>query len=441
MNLPADVTQAPKQSEPDFSVLAADAMRSKQWIIILLSSLVVLLLWAGFARLDVVSIAQGEVIPADKVQSIAHLEGGVIHSMLVKQGDVVEAGQALVELESTASGASVAELSLKLDSLKADVWRMDAELNNAEALDFATAPKVSEQLLLQASALFRSRRDNLRNDIDVQAAEITRREQSLNLIGARIQNHSQRLTLLEEQIAISDNLVKQEIASRYEHINLLKEASGLRSQIEEDKEALLGAKAEIAQASSAAANIPVEYRRELNELRDESVRSLNELSERYKKLADDLSRTVLTAPVSGVVKQVYLFTRGGVVSPGQTVLDIVPDKSRIVVEARLPPQDIGYVDVGAQALIRLNSADSIKFEALEGQVITISPDTVVDENGNAYYVTQIATEQNYFSSAEGNYPLVPGVMVTSGIVLGKRTILEYIFSPFLSSSTFALSER
>lgn len=433
--------KAQHNDEPDFSVLAADAASSKQWIIVLLSSLVVLILWAAIARLDVVSIASGEVIPADKVQSIAHLEGGVIHSVFVKQGDRVEAGQALVELESTASGASVAELSLKLDSLKADVWRMDAELNNAEALDMATAPQVSAQLIQQSRALFTSRRDNLRNDIEVQAAEITRREQSLNRISARLENQKQRLVLLEEQVAISDNLVQQEIASRYEHINLLKEASRLRSQIEEDDEALLGAKAEITQARAAAANIPVEYRREINELRDESVRSLNELSERYKKLADDLSRTVLSAPVSGVVNQVYLFTRGGVVSPGQTVLDIVPNKSRIVVEARLPPQDIGYVAVGAKALIRLNSADSIKFEALEGEVITISPDTVVDENGNAYYVTQIATEQNYFSSAEGDYPLVPGVMVTSGIVLGKRTVLEYIFSPFLSSSTFALSER
>lgn len=425
--------------DDDFSHLAANQHQLKRWLVVMAAGVLLMLIWSISAKLDVVSIAQGEVIPADKVQTIAHLEGGVIRRVMVKEGQTVEAGEALVELESTAFGASVAELALRLDSFKADLWRINAELVGAETL--VEPPEVSNELIEQAKQLFSARKQKLQNDVEVQKEEIVRREQSLNRIKARLENQQQRLKLLEEQITISDELVQQEIASRYEHINLLKEASALRSQIAEDKEAAVGADAEIKQAKSAADNILVDYQRELTETRDEAVRNLNELSERYKKYQDDLSRTVLVAPVSGVVKRIYLFTKGGVVGPGETVLDLVPDQSKVVVEARLQPQDIGYVGLGATALIRLNSVDAIRFEALKGEVVNISPDTLVDNDGNAYYVVKIETERDYFKKDAQRYPLVPGVMVTAGIVLGDRSILRYVLSPFLRSTYFALSER
>jgi len=300
---------------------------------------------------------------------------------------------------------------------------------------------ISQELVEQAQVLLSASRQQLKNDVDVQKEEIVTRRQAISKIEARIRNQKQGLQLLEEQVAISQQLVDQEIASRYEHINLLKEASKLRSKIAEDEEAVVGARAEMNQAISAADNIIVEYLQEINEKKEEAQRTYNELNERLKKFKDELSRTVLTAPASGIVKRIYLFTRGGVVSPGATVLDIVPDESKVVVEARLQPQDIGYIKVGDLAYIRLNSVDAVKFGAIEGEVTNISPDTIVGDDGIPYYLVRVETEEDHFERNQLRYPLVPGVVVTAGIVIGDRSVLRYVISPFLQTTYFALSER
>ncbi len=425
----------------DFEDLAPSQTVLYRLISSLSIGMLLLLLWAAFFTLDVVSIAQGEVIPGDKVQNVQHLEGGVIRNVLVKEGQLVQQGQALVELESTSSGASVAELGLKLASLKADLYRLQAEADKSDVLVLPDDHGLSDELFQQASALLQNNRQQLQNEVDVQQEEIIRRKQALSKIHARIRNQKQRLQLLEEQVAISQELVDQEIASRYEHINLLKEASSLRSQIAEDEEAVVGAQAEINQAISAADNIVVEYNQSINLEKEEAQRSFNELNERFKKFEDDLSRTVLIAPASGIVKRIYLFTRGGVVSPGATVLDIVPDESKVLVEAKLQPQDIGYIKQGDTAFIRLNSVDAVKFGAIEGIVSNISPDTIVGEDGIPYYLIKVETEQDHFVRKQLKYPLVPGVMVSAGIVIGERSVLRYVLSPFLQQTYFALTER
>ena len=428
-------------SDETFDELVPDQQTQFRLIVMLAFGVVVILLWAAFFKLDVVSIAQGEVIPADKVQNVQHLEGGVIREILVKEGDAVVVGQPLVELESTSFGASVAELELKLDSLQADLLRFEAELEQRDQLILPEKHEISLELVEQAQVLLSNSRHQLINDVAVQKEEIVSRRQAITKIEARIRNQKQGLVLLEEQVGISQELVDQEIASRYEHINLLKEASKLRSKIAEDEEAVVGARAEMNQAISAADNIIVEYLQDTNEKKEEAQRSLNELKERLKKFEDELSRTVLMAPASGIVKRIYLFTRGGVVSPGATVLDIVPDESKVVVSARLQPQDIGYVSEGDLAYIRLNSVDAVKFGAIEGTVTNISPDTIVGEDGVPYYLVRVETEEDHFERNQLRYPLVPGVVVTAGIVIGDRSVLRYIVSPFLQTTYFALSER
>ena len=417
-------------SNEQFDELVPDQQTQFRLIVVMAIGVLVMLLWAAWFSLDVVSIAQGEVIPGDKVQNVQHLEGGVIRKVLVKEGQSVVVGQPLVELESTSFGASVA-----------DLLRFDAELAQRDQLILPENHAISQELVEQAQVLLSASRQQLKNDVDVQKEEIVTRRQAISKIEARIRNQKQGLQLLEEQVAISQQLVDQEIASRYEHINLLKEASKLRSKIAEDEEAVVGARAEMNQAISAADNIIVEYLQEINEKKEEAQRTYNELNERLKKFKDELSRTVLTAPASGIVKRIYLFTRGGVVSPGATVLDIVPDESKVVVEARLQPQDIGYIKVGDLAYIRLNSVDAVKFGAIEGEVTNISPDTIVGDDGIPYYLVRVETEEDHFERNQLRYPLVPGVVVTAGIVIGDRSVLRYVISPFLQTTYFALSER
>jgi membrane fusion protein, adhesin transport system len=164
--------------------------------------------------------------------------------------------------------------------------------------------------------------------------------------------------------------------------------------------------------------------------------------ERLRKFDDNLQRTVLRAPVDGIVKTLYLVTEGGVIRPGETVLDIVPEGDRLIVEARLPTQDIGYIHAGQKAVIKLTTADARRFGNINGEVVHISPDTLVTDKGQPYYKVRVATEDACFKGSGGEkYCLYPGMLVLVNIHTGQRTVLEYLFSPFFASMDSALTER
>ena len=426
----------------DFAELG-ELNHAARWLIqVICLGLLIFVAWAAYFTLDVVSVAQGEVIPADKIQSVQHLEGGVISKVLVAEGDLVEAGQPLVVLEATSSGASLAELQLRVDSLRLDILRTQAALRGDATLVFGEDSRsLSANMKEQAQALFMAQRHAHVNLIAVQDEEIIKRQKGRSQIEARLQSNKSRLTLLEEQISISENLLNSEVTSRYEHINLLKEANSLKSSIAQDVETNLALDAEVSQAKKTRDNMISDYEEILSSQLDQALRSYGELSERIKTYTASLDRTTLTAPTSGNVKTIYMFTVGGVVPPGATVLDLVPDSSQIVVEARLQPQDIAYVSTGDLAFVRLNSADAVRFGYLEGKVITISPDTLVSDQGVPFYQVRLSVERDYFERGDVRYPLVPGMMVTAGVVTGERSVLRYLLSPFLTTTWFALSER
>jgi adhesin transport system membrane fusion protein len=167
----------------------------------------------------------------------------------------------------------------------------------------------------------------------------------------------------------------------------------------------------------------------------------NELLQRILKFEDNLSRTVLRSPVNGVVKTLYVVTIGGVLKPGFTVVDIVPGGDRLIIEAKLPTQDIGYVRRGQQALVMLASADAMRFGNLTGKVVRVSPDTLVTNEGMPFYKVRIETEQDHFQRGKLKYQLFPGMQVMTNIQTGQRTVLEYIFDPFLRSFNDAMLER
>jgi adhesin transport system membrane fusion protein len=174
---------------------------------------------------------------------------------------------------------------------------------------------------------------------------------------------------------------------------------------------------------------------------DEARRTYNELYQRIQKYEDSLDRTVVRSPVNGIVKVLHLATIGGVVRPGDAIADIVPGGDRLIVDAELPTQDIGYVSVGQAATIKLTSADAARFGNLYGKVVHVSPDTLENSQGQPYYKVRIETEKAYFERDLLRYNLFPGMQVMASIQTGKRTVIQYIFDPILGNMGNAMQER
>lgn len=398
--------------------------------------------WAWQGTLDVVSVAEGEVVPSSQVKSIQHLEGGIVREIRIREGEAVEAGQPLIVLESTASGADVSELTKRIAGLQVEIARLDSEAAGAAKPKFPDTLNATHQALVrEATQTFFSRQDLLRDQMAGQQALISQRQQDIKEMTARIKNGGKSLSLIKEQIKISNQLLKDELTNRYKHLDLLKEAARLEGRIDEDKVALERTRSALQQARANMAAVNSKFQREVHASLDAARRQLEEFTPRLVKFEDSLKRTILRSPVRGVVKSLHVVTIGGVVKPGDSVIDIVPAGDSLVIDAQLPTQDIGFVRSGQDTVIKLASADAMRFDNLAGKVVSVSPDTLLSPDGRPYYKVRIETLRDHFRRGSIRYELFPGMQVSASIHTGQRTVLEYMIDPFLEARDRAMRER
>ena len=216
----------------------------------------------------------------------------------------------------------------------------------------------------------------------------------------------------------------------------------------EDEEAKIGGESAIKVARTSLEDAKIKFQNvnrsfleETEKELEDTSREIAQLNQIKKKLLDSLSRTTIIAPVDGIIKELVYYTEGGVVPPNSSVMNIVPTGEELVIEAKLPTADIGFIKEGQSATIRLASADAINFGNIEGVVKKISPDATQDDNGNTYYKVKIKTEKTYFKYNEQKYYLTPGVEVSASILTGERTIAEYLLNPLINISNNAFRER
>lgn len=399
-------------------------------------------LWASVRTLDIVSMAPGEVVPASQVKTVQHLEGGIVRQILIREGDLVSAGQSLVELEPTTSSADVGELQVRLTSLRIEISRLEAQTGGLKEPNFE-AELIADHAaqVRQARGLFKARRNTHKNQIAKQRLVVSQHGHEIDEITARINNAKANLGMVREQVAISNDLLKKDLTNRYNHLDLLKEESNLKGGIEEDASALGRAKASLGEAKATQQDLVYVFDEGNRSDLDAAYVSFGELSQRMQKFDDSLKRTTVRSPVDGIIKTLYVFTIGGVLRPGDAVADIVPANDRLVIEAKLPTEDIGFVSAGQLATLKLASADAMRFGHILGEVLTVSPDALVNDDGQPYYKVMIAPESDHFERKSQKYNLFPGMQIMASIHTGERTVLEYLIDPLRTSMDDAFRER
>ena len=375
-----------------------------------------IIMWSFIFEVDIVSNADGQVIPVGEVKTIQHLEGGIIEKILVKESENVSKDQPLVILAATANEVDVEELQVRIDSQIIKSIRLESEIDEFEVPIFPSdLQNKREKIVNKSMELYISRKNNF--------------EGNIKEINSQIEKAQIDVDILLRQAEMSEKLMEEQVTSEFAHLNILKELNMAKG----DLESLIEKKENFKRAF-------IEDSR--NELQL-AQRELSQSEETMKKLRDNLSRTTIVAPVDGVVKNLFFVTEGGVIKPGGAILDIVPTKDSLIVEAKLPNSDIGFVKAGQSAVVKLSSADSVNFGQIEGTVVQISPDTEEDENDNriVFYKILIETEQNYFQSKDKIYRLVPGVKVLASIHIGERTVANYLLSTFIGSMGQSFQER
>ena len=415
--------------------------------------------WSFTNELDIVSMASGKVVPTGKVRSVQHLEGGIIEKINVEEGAIINKGDELIILQATSSQSDLDQIMARIDLELIKVSRLMAEVNRQPIPMYADKIRKKRTTAVQQSiALFKNRAKRLINQkqsgkkyIEQAKENIIQEVQNLEGIKARYAQTKDTIVILKEQVHMSEELMEEKLTNRYTHLNLLKELSNIETQFHEDEQAILGAESAVKVAQTSLEDAKIQFSRiEIDFIEDariqleEAQKEIAELSERQKELEDNLFRTTITSPINGIVNKLYINTTGGVINPGEVLLDIVPTEENLVIEAELPIKDIGFISINQRAVVKLDSPDAPIFGNIEGIVEKISADTMEKQNSQdskVFYKIQVKTEKNYFDSGQQRYELIPGVKVIVNIHTGKRTVLEYMLTPFLKIWGEALRER
>lgn len=398
--------------------------------------------WAFWFKLDIVSMADGEVVPSGKIKQVQHLEGGIIREIKVREGDEVSAGQALMILEQIRSGASLEEMAMRINSLTVDIFRLKAQIQNDDQILFPGEIRQQlPQLVTQANALFIAHKNSIQSTVNKLKTVIHQREQRIKTIQSQLKNKLDRLPLLEEEEALSDDLLKDNLTTRIKHIEVMRRRKEIEGRILNDRSSLKEARHALKETQEKLNETIHRIREENTEELKQAQQDLKEFSVRVKKFEDSLERTVIRSPINGVLKKLYKVTRGGVVKPGDILADIVPSEERLLIEAHLDIADIGYIRRGQKVLLQLPSKDARKFQNLEGKVMIISPDTFTDQTGRTFYNVLIESEQNFFQADDQIYKLYPGMILMTYIHIGERTVLEYLLDPYINTLSFSLQEK
>lgn len=386
-----------------------------------------IVLWAALASVDIIVRTEGRVIPAGKSQIIQHLEGGIVRQLLVQEGEVVRAGQPLMELSDIQARSSLGQEQTKLAALRGREARLLAELNGLDAIAF---PEGLEADVRRAEAeAWKARRARLAEEIRVLRDQEAQKRGEIAESGSRRQNLIGELEVAQKQHRVIDGLRKNGAASELEVLEIQSRIQRLNSQIAEAGAAIPRLRAAEAETESRIAEARARFRSEASSELTQVRADLEKSNLEIGTNADRLNRSSVRAPVSGFINRLAVSTVGGVVRPGEVLMEITPDDQRVVIEARARPNDRANLRRGLPARVRLGAYDYAAFGALDGEVAEVSADTLTDEKEGRYYRVRIETAPVAGSWQPGE--IVPGMTASTDIVVGKRTVLSYVLSPLL----------
>jgi len=400
-------------------------------------------LWAAFAELERTVRGMGRVIPSSQLQVVSNLEGGIVEEILVRQGQQVRAGDQLIRLDPTQSSAEFGSGEATLTALVVKIARLQAEVEGRSPVyPAAVSPVVADQIRIE-QALHASRMADLSGMVSAAEARVVQSERAVSEAQSVYQARISAREARADEVRILRPLVERGIEPRLSLSQAESAAAIAASEAAAASAAIGRASAAVAEARSTLARIRQEWRAQAaNEL----ATAQGELAARRRALpalADRMERTVIRAPLPGRINRVLVTTRGGSVQPGQPLVEIVPSDESLMVEARITPEDIAFVSLNQEAKVAITAYDRAVYGTLDGRVVGISPDAIMDEQtGMTYYLIRVRTSSNVLRDPRGRpMPIGAGMVAEVDVIGDTRTVLQYILSPITKLGETALREQ
>jgi adhesin transport system membrane fusion protein len=429
---------------PDVHAATRHRGRRFAYILTVLSILFfgVMGVWAHYAVLDEVTRGEGTIVPSSRTQVIQNLEGGILREILVHEGDIVEAGDVLVRIENTVAQANLQDARSQYLTLLATEARLVAEVEGSEEIAFPEsvlneAPTVAAD----QQRLFNARTRQLEAQINVLESQAIQRKQEVAEMNSRLRQLEQNLSLAREELSITAPLVQKGVMPRIDLIRIERQVSDLEGEMRTIRTAIPRLQSAQLEANQRIQEMKLTSQTEASGELNTTRAELKSISQSLFAGQDRVTRTSVTSPVRGTVKDMKITTVGGVIQPGEDIMEIVPLDDSLIVEARIRPADIAYLRPDQKAVIKISAYDFSIYGGLTAKLVRISADTIKDEQGESFYHVYLRTEENSLQHHGEELPIIPGMTVTAEILTGEKSVLDYLLKPILKARDSALRER
>lgn len=418
--------------------------------LIIIFVFVSLLSWAAFAEIDELARGDGKVVPTDKIQTVQSLDGGIISEIFVKEGDTIKKDTPLMKIDTTRFQASLEESKQEYLSLLAVKTRLQIEATidiDKPLPELKFDKKVLEdnsRYDITEKTLFENRFRELQSSIRVLTSQRNQKRQELREIQSTISKLSDSLGYIEEQRKTIKKLVARGVKSKYDLLDIEKEYTQTKGDLDTARLSISRSRYAINESESRINEKLNTFRSEASNELQKTVGQINKFEAKLVGDQDKVAKTTIVSPVDGIIKQLNFNTIGGVVQSGVDLIEIVPLSDALVVEAKIDPRDIAFINPSQKAIIKITAYDFSIYGGLEGKIIDISADSIIDKEskeGRSYYRVLVKTNKNYLEKDNKKLPIIPGMVASVDIVTGKKTILDFILKPILKVKQDSLHER
>jgi len=421
--------------------------RSPHWLLaLIIGFFVIALAWAWLAQIDEIARGEGRVITSSQTQYVQNLEGGIIEKILVKEGDSVKKDQVLFQLDRVRFASAYREGQQGELGLQAKVARLSAEVQGTPLQMPAEVQKAARALADNEIAVHRARMGDLAGKNAVLREQLAQRTQEVVELQSKRDRTQEQLEILQREIAITAPMVKEGAVSEVELLRLQRELTRIRGDLEAATLALPRAQSAIEEARRKMQDNESQFRSQAASELSAARNELAKVAETVPGLEDRMARTLVRAPVNGVVKTIANKTPGGVVQPGTPMAEIVAVEDTLLVEARIRPQDIAFVSVGQKATVKLAAYDYSIYGGIEGKVVHVSADSIQPQaqsgqSPEPYYIAHVRTLKPGVEHGGKLLPVIPGMSGQVDVITGRRSVLHYLLKPINKTLERALTER
>jgi len=404
------------------------------------AAMALFLLWAALSKVDEIARGNGKVVSSAHNKMIQHLEGGIVQEILVKEGQSVVKDQPLLKIKNQKSASSFVSNEMGSYAIKAKLMRLKAEGGGGGFSSAGASPEMASFIQNELS-LYQANISNINARISGLREKLNQNRTELSEAKSRRDHLKSSMNMINEEVRMTGPMVEKGVRSRVDYLKLQREANEAEDAYQSTLLSIPRLESVIQETTRSIEEVRAEFRSKAQSEYNEALSQFNTLQADNTALSDEVDRTTVRAPMNGVVQRLNVHTIGGVIKPGDDLIEIVPKGEKLVVEVKVKPSDIAFIYSGQRAVVKLTAYDFAVYGALEGKVTLISADTQTDRKEETFYTVRIETDKSYVEHNGKRLTILPGMTLSADIITGRKSVLDYILKPILKTKQHMLSER